>query len=94
MSSAPDPQGITVSRSLAWTMLVALIVGGSYVGTQVASLAEISRRQERHDVRIAAVELRIGSIERDAAVASSQRGTILALVEKIDARLARMEGRP
>lgn len=84
-------RGITLAKPLAWTILTALIVGGFWIGLQVQSLEEVAVRQGRAEARLTALELRQSASERDTAVVSTRIDAILRVVERTDARVARME---
>ncbi|MFT6772302.1 MAG: hypothetical protein ACJA1L_000006 [Paracoccaceae bacterium] len=89
----PKDRGLYIAKPLAWTVLCALIFGGIWVGLQVQTLAEVARRVDRSDTRITALESRAAASERDAAVVATRLDVILGVVERIDARFARMEER-
>lgn len=84
-------RGITLSKPLAWTMLVALIGGGIWVGSQIGSLAEVRNQVARNTAEIAA----IASTQRVAAVDSARSAekmsAILDGVRRIEVRMDRLE---
>jgi len=84
-------RGITLAKPLAWTILVALIIGGIWIGAQVRSLKEVMRRQERSEARITALETRQTASKREAAIVLTRMGAILRVALRTEARVTRME---
>ena len=88
-------RGVTLNKSLAWTMAVGLITASLFTGIQMASvtskLDEVSRIGDRaaHDRR--QIEIRVRSLEQSKARDDERFTSILTFMSKIDSRLERIE---
>ncbi len=88
-------RGITLNKSLAWTMACGLIGAGLYAGIQMTNLTskvdEVSRIGDRagHDRR--QIEIRVRSLEQSKARDDERFTSILTFMSKIDSRLERIE---
>lgn len=91
--TAREDAGLVISRSLAWTILTALIAAGVWIGFQVQHLSGVAHEVRRQDGRIAALEMRVTTSERELAVTAARLGEMLRILERVDDRVARMEQR-
>lgn len=88
-------RGITLNKSLAWTMAVALVSAGIWVGAQLSSTqtalqgvrAELSSLRET----VTALTPRVRANETGLARQDERLTLILSTLTRIDARLERME---
>jgi hypothetical protein len=102
----PDGRGISLDKSLAWTMLGGLLVVGFWFGTELSGiksdLAAAKETQAEFQAEWAAqaadralyrreTDVRLRSLERDRAVDDQRLTSALQLLERIDARLERIE---
>jgi hypothetical protein len=94
-----DERGITLNKSLAWTITVALVMAGLWVGsmvssidTRVATLEAESRnkhiRLEAHDARLRPLEVQVGTA---GAELRAMREALTEGINDIRSRLARIE---
>lgn len=88
-------RGITLNKSLAWTILVALLGGGFWVGSSVTSLQSITDENKdkisKQTDEITSINTRLRSIENQQARADERFSNILGYLTRIDARLERIE---
>ncbi|OOY16709.1 hypothetical protein [Thioclava sp. DLFJ4-1] len=88
-------RGITLNKSLAWTILTALIAGGFWVGSQVTALQSITQdnkaRSADQSAEITVINNRLRSIETQQARSDEKFSNILGYLTRIDARLERIE---
>ena len=102
-------RGITLNRSLAWTMLIAILSGAFWAGQTITALQGMSDRNAKaiseivgsqaldraeSKADLAMIIGRIGTIEQQQARADERFSNILSYMARIDARLERMEGQP
>lgn len=88
-------RGITITKSLAWTLATGLIAGGIWLGSNVASL--ITKMDEFSAVAYSAalerkeVEVRVRGLEVRDARAQEQYLSILAILSRIDNKFTQLE---
>ena len=98
-------RGITLNKSLAWTVGCGLVVAGLWVGMQVATLrgetAGLSQTINglrvdltASEARQAALTSRVRANETALARQDERLSLILSTLNKIDTRLERMERLP
>jgi len=98
-------RGITLNKSLAWTVASALVIAGLWVGGQVASLrgeTEVLSQAinslrvniNAAEARQTALTVRVRATETSLARQDERLSLILSALNKIDTRLERMERRP
>ncbi|WP_170420086.1 hypothetical protein [Ruegeria arenilitoris] len=98
-------RGITLNKSLAWTVACGLVGAGLWVGIQVATLrgeaAGLSQNINglrvdltASEARQAALTLRVRANETVLASQDERLSLILSTLNKIDNRLERMERLP
>ncbi|SDW14954.1 hypothetical protein SAMN05444336_101250 [Albimonas donghaensis] len=84
-------RGLTIAKPLAWSILVALVCGGIWVGSQIGTLAEVQRQVAENRKDIAA----LSGVQRLAAVENARLAekvsAILDGVKRIETRLDRLE---
>jgi hypothetical protein len=90
-------RGITINKSLAWTMATGLLGMGLYTGLQIATIAtQLGGIVEQVEVAATArgqLETRLRMLEQSKARDDERFSSILAFMAQIDARLERMEDR-
>lgn len=73
-------RGITINKSLAWTMLVAIVAGGFWVGTVVTStqhgIAVLEERQTEDRLEIRANAVAIVALRQTSARVEERLGNI------------------
>ncbi|MFT6774025.1 MAG: hypothetical protein ACJA1L_001736 [Paracoccaceae bacterium] len=84
-------RGFTIAKPFVWSMLSAMLVGGIWVGSLRGALEETGRRVDRTEERVSSLEVRQGAAERETAIVATRVELILRVVERTDARVARME---
>lgn len=88
-------RGITLNKTLAWTLAVALMSGGMWVGTTVASLerelASIRDLAQQLKDEGAARETRLRHLENTFTRSDERQLAQSDLLARIDARLERLE---
>ena len=97
----PDGRGFTIDKSLAYTICAGILVGGMWLGSEVVGTKNVvndlrqglasqadDRAQYRRDT-----DVRIRSLETDRAGDRRDLANALNLLERIDARLERLEER-
>jgi hypothetical protein len=97
----PDGRGFTVDKSLAYTICVGILMGGMWLGSEVigtkravAELTDGLRAQaEDRTAYRRETDLRIRSLETARAGNDERLSNALDLLERIDARLERIEER-
>jgi hypothetical protein len=102
----PDGRGISLDKSLAWTMVASLVAAGFWFGTELGNikrdLAAAKETQAAFQVEWAAAaadralyrretDVRLRSLERDRAADDQRLSSALQLLERIDQRLERIE---
>jgi len=98
-------RGITLNKSLAWTVACGLIIAGLWVGGQVASLRGETQVLSQtinglrvdltaSETRQTALTVRVRATETSLARQDERLSLILSTLNKIDNRLERMERRP
>lgn len=90
-------RGITLNKSLAWTILCGLLGTGVFYGVNMAStstkLDEIARSSTAATAERQAIESRVRSLEQSKARDDERFTSILTFMGKIDSRLERIEQR-
>lgn len=88
-------RGITLNKSLAWTVASVLVGAGLWVGVQVATLTEGVQGLRRDMSAISQTQTeqgaRIRSNETGIARQDERMALILSTLGRIDSRLERME---
>ena len=78
-------RGITLTKSLAWTIAVGLINGSIYLGMQVAAvqaeLSSISASMEKSDKERGELEVRLWTVEMSD---TATKRDVSAMTDKID----------
>lgn len=98
-------RGITLTKSLAWTVLVGIFGGGLWLGVQIATLSTQiealtstvsiqSDRLEAAESRAEALSRRVSLGEANQARSDERYSSILSYLTRIDTRLERIEQRP
>lgn len=88
-------RGITLSKPLAWTILVAVVSGavaaGNMLGTQSAQLRSLSASMDAMAVDRDELRSRVSALERDSSRDDARFDAILQGLARIDMRLDRLE---
>jgi len=98
-------RGITLNKSLAWTVACGLVGAGLWVGVQVATLRGETQVLSQtinglrvdltaSETRQTALTVRVRATETSLARQDERLSLILSTLNKIDTRLERMERRP
>ena len=98
-------RGITLNKSLAWTVACALVAAGLWVGLEVAylrseatnlskTIEELSTDLNKSDTQQSALANRVRANENGLARQDERLSLILTTLNKIDDRLERMEFAP
>jgi len=98
-------RGITLNKSLAWTVACGLVGAGLWVGVQVATLRgetqvlsqKINGLQvdlTASETRQTALTVRVRATETSLVRQDERLSLILSSLNKIDTRLERIEARP
>ncbi|WP_417816617.1 hypothetical protein [Tritonibacter scottomollicae] len=98
-------RGITLNKSLAWTVACGLVGAGLWVGVQVATLRGETEGLAQtinglrvdlttSEARQTALTVRVRANENSLARQDERLSLILSTLNKIDNRLERMERRP
>ena len=90
-----DERGITLNKTLAWTMLVTLLGGAFWLGSmlndvagKIETVAEVQQQAQRE---AAEVRARVSALERSEARGDARLENILQLLARIDTRMDRLE---
>lgn len=90
-------RGIVISKNLAWTMGVAFVLGGIWVGTNVATvnqtLENMTAHIERQELRSNTFDIRLNALERTEARTEVILNTHTKYLESIDERLRELKTR-
>lgn len=81
-------RGITLNKSLAWSILGSLVGAGIFIGMNLAGLEKTS---DDNKTLSRANEIRIRAIETQQARQDEKFNNILGYLTRIDARLERIE---
>ena len=84
-------RGITLAKPLAWTILVSLVAGGLWVGSQIGTLAEVQKDVAAHTLEIASLRADQRAAEIEAARDNVKLSQILATVTRLEGRFERIE---
>lgn len=87
-------RGITLAKPLAWTILVAMLLGGIWVGSQIGTLTEVQRRVDGNSARLSRMEEMQSSATSVAVGQREQIAAILQGVGRIERRMDRLEYGP
>ncbi|MEC9434417.1 MAG: hypothetical protein VYD87_16055 [Pseudomonadota bacterium] len=84
-------RGLTIAKPLAWSILVAMVCGGIWVGSQIGTLAEVQRQvaENRKDIAALGAAQRLAALE--GARLTEKVSAILDGVKRIETRLDRLE---
>ena len=90
-------RGITLSKSLAWTILAGLITGGMWLGGEIASarrsIDDLKSDLAQFEIRQTELADRMRKVERQEAADLERMTAITTLLTRIDQRLETMERR-
>lgn len=90
-------RGITLNKSLAWTILTVLIGSGFYFGSELRGMSENIKSAatvaDGAAIERRAIESRVRSLEQSKARDDERFTSILNFMGKIDGRLERIEQR-
>lgn len=88
-------RGITLNKSLAWTVAVGLLTGGGWVGIQVTTatngMQTLAARQVEDRAEIRANSQRISEIRSQSDRADERLQSIDRRLQALDPRLLRIE---
>lgn len=84
-------RGLTIAKPLAWSILVALVGGGIWVGSQIGVLAEVQRQVDANRGQIAELRAIQAAAAVDGARSAEKVSAILDGVRRIEVRLDRLE---
>jgi hypothetical protein len=90
-------RGITLNKSLAWTVGCGIVGAGLYIGLSLGGITtkldEVSRGSTDASYERRQIETRVRSLEQSKARDDERFTSILAFMSKIDARLDRIENK-
>lgn len=81
-------RGITLNKTLAWTILGTLVMAGIFIGSNLTGLQQTSGDNKK---LAEANEVRIRALENQQARQDEKFSNILQFMARIDARLERIE---
>jgi hypothetical protein len=90
-------RGITLSKQLAWAIVVAIMTGGTWVGTELRSVVRAMGQFETEVRALEAAdtqtELRVRDLERGAARDEAMQANTARILGNIEQKLTRIEER-
>ena len=90
-----DERGITLNKTLAWTILSTLLAGAFWLGVTLngvaAKIEAVAESQQMTQREAAEVRARVSALERSEARGDARLESILQLLARIDTRLDRLE---